>query len=102
MKLVSWNIQCGKGCDGVVDLARIVSDARALGDADVFCFQEVADNFVSLGGGVDQSADLAMLLPGYRPVFYPAGETFDDQGQRQRVGNITLAAWPLRPVANRL
>src|SRR5258708_33724876 len=102
MKLVSWNIQCGKGCDSVVDLARIVSVARALGDADVFCFQEVSDNFANLDGGVDQSAAIAALLPGYRPVFYPAVETFDDQGQRHRFGNITLSRLPVLQVANHL
>ncbi len=43
MKLITWNIQCGKGCDGVTDLARIVAVAKAMADADVFCFQEVSD-----------------------------------------------------------
>ena len=56
MDLVTWNIQWGKGCDGVVDLARIVTTARALADADVFCFQEIAINFPLLdeGKGEDQ------------------------------------------------
>lgn len=102
MKLVTWNIQCGKGCDGVVDLARIVADARALGDADVFCFQEVSDNFANLDGGVDQSAVLAALLPGYRPVFHPAVETVDREGQRHRFGNMTLSRLPVLQVANHL
>jgi endonuclease/exonuclease/phosphatase family metal-dependent hydrolase len=102
MKLVSWNIQCGKGCDGVVDLARIVSDARALGDADLFCFQEVSDNFGNLDGGADQSVALAALLPGYRPVFHPAVETVDSQGQRHRFGNMTLSRLPVLQVANHL
>jgi len=102
MKLVSWNIQCGKGCDGVVDLPRIVADATALGDADVFCFQEVSDNFGSLDGGADQSAVIATLLPGYRPVFYPAVETVDHQGQQHRFGNMTLSRLPVLQVANHL
>jgi endonuclease/exonuclease/phosphatase family metal-dependent hydrolase len=102
MKLVTWNIQCGKGCDGVVDLPRIVSVAKALGDADVFCFQEVSDNFVNLDGGADQSATIAALLPGYRPVFHPAIETVDDRGQRHRFGNMTLSRLPVLQVANHL
>lgn len=53
MRLVTWNIQWGKGCDGVVDLARIVSTAKAMADADVYCFQEVSDEFSSLDGGTD-------------------------------------------------
>ena len=102
MKLITWNIQYGKGCDGVVDLPRIVADAITLGDADVFCFQEVSDNFESFDGGVDQSAVLAALLPGYRPVFYPAVETVDSQGQRHRFGNMTLSRLPVLQVANHL
>ena len=81
MRLITWNIQWGKGCDGVVDLARIVSVARSLADADVFCFQEVSDGFASLDGGTDQGAQLAALLPDYRAVFRPAVETIDSQGK---------------------
>jgi endonuclease/exonuclease/phosphatase family metal-dependent hydrolase len=58
MRLITWNIQCGKGSDGVVDLARIVSTARSMADADIFCFQEVSDGFANLDGGTDQSAQL--------------------------------------------
>src|SRR3954452_3798053 len=102
MKLITWNIQRGKGCDGAVDFARIVADARALGDADVFCFQEVSDNFANLDGGTDQSATIATLLPGYRPVFHPAVETVDRDGQRHRFGNMTLSRLPMLQVANHL
>jgi len=94
MKLVCWNIQWGRGCDGRVDLARIVSEARRVADFDVLCLQEVSRGFdtrppadgdaeggaslpgltasdrsdgVGLPGGtgVDQFAELASLLPGY-------------------------------------
>lgn len=98
MKLVTWNIQCGKGCDGRVDLARIVSVARQLAEADVFCFQEVSDNFENLAGGADQPAQLAALLPGYRPVFRPAIETIDGEGRAHRFGNMTLSRLPVLQV----
>src|SRR5262249_11685571 len=67
MDLVTWNIQWGKGCDGVVDLKRIVDTARKLSDADVFCLQEIAINFPLLdaGKGEDQPAVFTRLLPGY-------------------------------------
>ena len=66
MRLLTWNIQCGKGCDGVIDLARIVAVARQIADADVFCFQEVSRRISrDSDGGADQSAQLAALLPGY-------------------------------------
>jgi endonuclease/exonuclease/phosphatase family metal-dependent hydrolase len=102
MRLLTWNIQCGKGCDGVVDLARIVSVARSLADADVFCFQEVSDGFDALDGGTDQSARLAALLPDHRPVFRPAVETIDSQGRSHRFGNMTLSRLPVLQVAAHL
>ena len=80
MRLITWNIQCGKGCDGVTDLARIVTVAKEMADADVFCFQEVSDNFANLDGGADQSAQLAALLPDHRPVFRP-GDRNDRQAR---------------------
>ena len=102
MRLVTWNIQYGKGCDGVVDLVRIVADAKALADADVFCFQEVSLGFAALGGGADQFMALAALLPDHRPVFYPAVETIDTHGVRHRFGNMTLSRLPILQVANHL
>ncbi len=102
MRLLTWNIQCGKGCDGVTDLARIVSIARKFSGADVYCFQEVSDNFANLGGGKDQSAELASLLPGYVPVFRPATEAVDADGRAHRFGNITLSRLPVMQIANHL
>ena len=67
MKLITWNIQWGRGVDGRVDLERIVRTARALADFDVLCLQEVADHFPGLEGNDerDQFAELSRLLPGY-------------------------------------
>ena len=61
MKLVTWNIQWGRGADGRVDLDRIVAHARRLADFDVLCVQEVADGYPELAGhdGSDQFAALA-------------------------------------------
>jgi endonuclease/exonuclease/phosphatase family metal-dependent hydrolase len=102
MRLLTWNIQCGRGCDGVTDLARIVSVAREFADADVYCFQEVSDNFSNLVGGKDQSAELASLLSGYRAVFRPAIETIDGDGRSHRFGNMTLSRLPVVQIANHL
>ncbi len=102
MRLITWNIQWGKGCDGVVDLARIVSVARSLGDADIFCFQEVSNSFASLDGDTDQAAELAALLPDHRAVFRPAVETIDSQGRTHRFGNMTLSRLPVLQVASHL
>ncbi|WP_375411476.1 endonuclease/exonuclease/phosphatase family protein [uncultured Bradyrhizobium sp.] len=102
MRLITWNIQCGKGCDGVIDLERIVSTARSLADADVFCFQEVSDGFLSLDLGNDQGAQLAALLPEHRAVFLPAIETIDSKGRAHRFGNMTLSRLPVLQVASHL
>jgi endonuclease/exonuclease/phosphatase family metal-dependent hydrolase len=102
MRLLTWNIQCGLGCDGVTDLARIVAVAREMADADVFCFQEVSDNLARLGGGADQPAQLAVLLPDHLPVFRPAIETIDGAGRVHRFGNMTLSRLPVLQIANHL
>jgi endonuclease/exonuclease/phosphatase family metal-dependent hydrolase len=102
MRLITWNIQCGKGCDGVTDLARIVAVAKEMADADVFCFQEVSDDFAKLDGAADQSEQLAGLLPDYRPVFRPAIETIDSAGRLHRFGNMTLSRLPVLQIANHL
>lgn len=102
MRLITWNIQCGKGCDGVIDLARIVAVVKEMADADIFCFQEVSDNFPALDGGNDQSGQLAALLPDHRPVFRPAIETMDSNGQMCRFGNMTLSRLPIVQIANHL
>lgn len=102
MKLVTWNIQWGKGCDGEVDLARIVRDAKALADADVYCFQEVSCGFEKLDGGFDQSAELAAQLPGYAAIFRPAIESTDTEGRTRRFGNMTLTRLPVMQVASHL
>lgn len=54
--ILTWNIQCGLGCDGRVDLARIARVAQTMGEADVLCFQEVARNDPEIAGGADQVA----------------------------------------------
>ncbi len=70
MRLIDWNIQWGRDADGVVDLPRTIAAARALGDFDVLCLQEVTRGFGTLPGhpGPDQFAELAALLPGYTIV----------------------------------
>jgi endonuclease/exonuclease/phosphatase family metal-dependent hydrolase len=100
MKLIQWNVQWCRGLDGKVDPARIVAGARAMGDFDVLCLQEVAVNYPDLAGssGEDQPAMLAAALPGYEaafgvPVDAPAGA-----GARRRFGNLVLSRYPLQQV----
>lgn len=102
MQLITWNIQHGKGCDGKTDLARIVAEAKAMGDADIYCFQEVSSNFMKMDDGAGQDAILAALLPNHTPVFRPAIETVDRTGQIHAFGNMTLSRLPISQIANHL
>ena len=65
MKLLSWNIQWGRGADGETTLQRTVAAIRTLGEFDVICLQEVAVGFAHLQGGspVDGVAGLLSTAP---------------------------------------
>jgi endonuclease/exonuclease/phosphatase family metal-dependent hydrolase len=95
MKLVTWNIQWGRGLDGRVDLERIVREARAIADFDVLCMQEVADNFPGLEGNDerDQFAQLARLLPDYTMVAGFGVDVAGDEGRRRRFGNVLFSRY---------
>lgn len=96
MNLITWNLQWGRGVDGTVDLRRVAARVRALGDFDVLCFQEVADNFPDLPGNdvADQFAALALLFPGYAAI---EGIAVDVPGPtlRKRFGNLVLSRLPV-------
>ncbi len=99
MKLITWNIQWGRGLDGRVDLERIVAHAKALADFDVLNVQEVADNFPGLAGNDEsnQFARLAALLPGFTAL--PGyGVDLAGPGRRRRFGNMILTRLPVLSV----
>jgi len=95
--LITWNIQSCRGCDGVVDPARIVRTCRDMADADVLCFQEVARNFPDLAGsrGEDQFAQLAAQLPGYQLIEGIAVDVRAPDGSRGQFGNALFSRLPL-------
>lgn len=111
MRLITWNIQWGRGVDGRVDLDRIVAAARALADFDVLCVQEVADNMPGLEGNddADQFAELHRRLPGYRRIEGYGVDVAGDGERRRRFGNAIFTrysvlavrrhalAWPADP-----
>lgn len=100
MKLLTWNIQWGRGMDGRVDLARIAAEIRAMGTFDVICLQEVAVNFPGLPGsrGEDGVAVLAALLPGYLAIYAPATDLPDGRGGRRLFGNALFSRLPVGQV----
>jgi len=103
MKILSWNIQWGRGLDGRVDLARIAEAAREH-DPDVLCFQEVAVNHPGLpgGAGMHQPDWLAGLFLGYEAAFGVASDLPDGLGGRRQFGNLILSRRPLLQVFRHL
>jgi endonuclease/exonuclease/phosphatase family metal-dependent hydrolase len=96
--ILTWNIQCGLGCDGRVDLARIARVAQAMGDSDVLCFQEVARGDPGIAGGADQVAELQALFPQHQAFFGAALDRAGASGQRRHFGNLLLSRLPVLQV----
>jgi endonuclease/exonuclease/phosphatase family metal-dependent hydrolase len=100
--ILTWNIQCGLGCDGVVDLARIARVVKAMGEADVICMQEVARNDPAIAGGADQAAELEALFSGYEMFFGSALDRYSSNNKRREFGNLLLSRLPVLQVFRHL
>lgn len=103
MKLVTWNIQWGRGADGRVDLERIADHARRFADFDVLCLQEVSAGYPELPGcdGGDQFERIAAMHPQFTPVPGIATDVAGPAGRR-RFGNMLLSRLPVRRIASHL
>ncbi len=98
MKLLSYNIQYGFGCDGLYDLSRA---ARVMQGADIIALQEVERHW-SRTNHDDQPAILETLLPQYYTAYGPA---FDMDAsthngarvinRRRQFGTMILSRWPI-------
>jgi len=104
MKLITWNIQWGRGVDGRVDLDRIVAHARRVADFDVLCLQEVSSGYPELPGcdGSDQFQGLADRLPGYKAIAGVATDTPHPTGGRRTFGNMIFSRFPVLQVFRHL
>lgn len=92
MRVVTYNIQWGKGRDGRIDLDRI---AAAVTGADIIALQEVERNWRAQDFP-DQAARLAELLPGYDWVYGAAVSLAGASPHRRRqLGNMILSHWPI-------
>jgi endonuclease/exonuclease/phosphatase family metal-dependent hydrolase len=100
MKLITWNIQWGRGADGCVSLERMVSHARRFADFDVICLQEVSSGFPDLPGndGQDQFDRLAKLMPEYAAIVGVATDIPGPSGNRSVFGNMILSRYPVYQV----
>ncbi len=96
ISLITWNIQCGRGVDGVVDLNRIAQVIVDMGGADIVCLQEVARHDPDGDGiGADQVAQLSELFPDHRAVFGAAYDRWGKDGTRRQFGNMILSRRPI-------
>lgn len=105
MRILSWNIQWGRGADGRVDLARLVAALREPCPVpEVICLQEVAVNFPGLAGASreDCVAVLREAFPGYEAVFSPGPDVPDGRGGRSQFGNLILSRLPVGQVFRHL
>ncbi len=104
MRLMTWNIQWGRGMDGRVDLARIHATIIGHGEFDVICLQEVAVNFTELPGsqGEDEVSELYRLFPDYLPVYGAAVDLPAAAGGRKLFGNLILSRLPVTQVFRHL
>lgn len=93
MRIMSWNIQWGRGADGRVNLDRTIAAIRNAGAADVICLQEVARNFPGLPGGAreDELEMLAAAFPDHAAVYAAALDVPDGDGGRAQFGNLLLS-----------
>lgn len=99
MRIVSWNIQWGRGADGRVDLSRTIGVLSEL-DADVICLQEVAVGMSGLPGGVSENGlqRLCEGLPGHAAFYGPAVDVAGCGGGRAQFGNLILSRLPVGQV----
>jgi endonuclease/exonuclease/phosphatase family metal-dependent hydrolase len=97
MKLISWNIQRGRGLHHSCSIARVVADLRHMADFDVLCLQEVSSGYTDLPGadGGNQFMQLARLLPGYTPLAGVATDTMGDGDARLLFGNMIFSRFPV-------
>jgi endonuclease/exonuclease/phosphatase family metal-dependent hydrolase len=96
MRIVTWNIQWGRGLDGRVDLGRAAAWLKAA-KADVICLQEVAVHHPGLPGGADddQPRRLAGLFPGHEAIYGVGSDLTDGAGGRRQFGNLILSRLPV-------
>jgi endonuclease/exonuclease/phosphatase family metal-dependent hydrolase len=104
MKLITWNVQWCRGCDGRVNPARISRIAREVADFDVLCLQEVARNYPDLAGssGENQYETLAGLFSDYTVVKGVAVDVLAPQGDWREFGNAIITRLPILQIFRRL
>jgi len=99
MKVISYNIQFGRGLDGRFDLERICASLKG---ADIICLQEVESGW-QRSNDIDQAQVISELLPTYYAAY---GSSFDVDdsyktgdgkvvNRRRQHGDLVLSRWPI-------
>jgi len=97
MKFLTYNIQYGKGKDGLVDVGRIISE---IDGADVIALQEV-DRFWPRTDCADQVEQITNAMPDHYWVYGAGVDMHADQytetnrGVRRQFGNLILSRYPI-------
>ena len=106
MRIVTYNIQYGRGRDGRFDLDRIASE---IAGADLIALQEV-ERFWTRSGAADQPRLIARRFPEHHWAYGPGvdlhlagvGPGEDGAGRRRQFGNMLLSRAPLLTVRHHL
>ena len=93
MRLLSWNIQYGKGgADGHIDLKRIARVIRSRELPDVMGLQEISRWDPNTDSGADQLEQLCQLFPEYQAFYGAALERSGGvDGKLRQFGNLILS-----------
>ena len=95
MRILTWNIQCGKNCSGHTELNKTIDHIKSLGELDIICLQEVSRN-MELYSSHDQPDQRQVIEHGFTDYTSIWGHGFswpnliDNSSQRREFGNITL------------
>lgn len=102
IKLITWNIRCGRGLDNTVNLDRTVAHVKAFSDFDILCLQEVSSGHIDpelkQADGTNQFDTLAEKLKGYAPINGYAVDQPSTDGQSRRFGNMIFSRFPVLQV----
>ncbi|MCB1907579.1 MAG: endonuclease/exonuclease/phosphatase family protein [Rhodocyclaceae bacterium] len=104
MRILSWNIQWGRGADGRVDLHRTIARIQACGPLDAICLQELALDWPGLAGQaspIDGPAVFAAAFPQHMALYAPALERGDGANGCRSFGNLMLVAGPVGQIWRR-
>lgn len=96
-KVLTWNIQNGKGIDETISLKRIAESILDICDPDIICLQEVSVNCqLSDGSKPDQVKEFSSLFSDYTSFFGPAYDIPSiGSEKREQYGNLVLSRLPI-------